>query len=496
MTHSLNPIFSKITLSKDQTTQPLYIQLINNIESLIRNGFLKERDQLPSSRVLAQHLGVSRVTINLAYKKLIDEGWIASKKGSGCFVSQTASTYIRCKTNSNVSSFQPIHKKLPKLAAIAESSLQYKVQEEIPFALTAPDMESLPGKEWTTIVARLSKSPWRHNSYSEPGGYRPFRKAIANYLRNSRGISCDSDQVIITTGIQDGLNLSTQALFSPGETFVVEDPYFIPHKDLLEFRGLNIRPLEVGPQGLNTESLDCIHDASGILVSPCHQFPTGYLMNLDKKYEIIRWANQTGAWILENDYDNELCTENEISPAIASIDPGGSTIYLGSFTKTIYPGFNMGYVVVPKLLSEVFEGIKHLTMRHSSEVHSTILTEFIEGGFYEAHIRRLRRMYEKRRTLSIQLINQYLSEFGKIEENAGGTHLTFVFNRVIDDVKLTKYLLKEHRIESLPLSTYFISPLKKFGLVLGFVHFKEDSLEKSYAKLTEAIKLFLTKRPS
>lgn len=218
-------------------------------------------------------------------------------------------------------------------------------------------------------------------------------------------------------------------------------------------------------------------------------------MSLERKLELIDWANSCGKWILEDGYDTELFTADEPNPAIASLDKTGSTIYMGSFTKTIYPGFNMGYIVVPEQLIPIIEGIKMLTLRHSSEVHSVILTEFIEGGFYEAHIRRLKRMYQKRRETSVQCIQSLLSQFGALEANTGGTHLTFIFKPElkINDVELNLYLRQNYHIESRPLSPCYVKEKPQSGLILGYAHFSEQILTDSYRRLRDGITNFLNR---
>lgn len=493
MTQAINPCFQIIRISKEKGSPAAYYQLSKKIENLISEGFLKSGDELPSSRVLSSILNLSRTTVTQAYKRLLEEGWIFSQKGRGCFVSECSIDLDLHKSSFATLSGNIKKPKLPVKAEIAKQALQFPVQKEVPFALIAPDMESLPGKDWTTIVARVSKSPWMHNAYAEPGGYRPFKKVIADLLRRSRGINCSDSQVIITSGVQEDLYLALQALFSEGAKIAVEDPGFRPHRDLVEFLGHRPIPIPVNENGISINQLSSDKELDAVIVTPSFQYPTGYLMSLERKLELIDWANSCGKWILEDGYDTELFTADDPNPAIASLDQTGSTIYMGSFTKTIYPGFNMGYIVVPEQLIPIVEGIKMLTLRHSSEVHSVILTEFIEGGFYEAHIRRLKRMYQKRRETSVQCIQSLLTQFGALEANTGGTHLTFIFKPElkINDVELNLYLRQNYHLESRPLSPCYVKDKPQSGLILGYAHFSEQILTDSYRRLRDGITNFL-----
>lgn len=493
MTQKINPHLLHMNIGRDSSPTPLYAQLFEKIKDLILDGSLKPKDAVPSSRSLSELLNISRNTVNQAYKKLLEEGWIISEKGTGCFVSTVLPTYHLKKSDTFYAPASVKNKSLPQSSAIAESSTNFHIQKSMPFAIIAPDMESLPGKDWMKIVARTSKSPWLHNGYCEPGGYRPFRQAMSDYLRKSRGLDCEADQVIITSGVQEGLNLSIQALLSKGQSFALENPGFQPHYDLFEFRGIKTVPIEVEKDGLNIDSLKKQKNVAGVLVTPCHQYPMGYLMSPEKKAELIEWAAAEGKWIFEDDYDNELRYDEMPVLSLASIDRFESTIHLGSFTKTVYPGFNMGYMVVPKNLVKLFEGIKHLNCRHSSEVHQTILTEIIASGCYEAHVRRLKKMYSMRRIASINAISRYLSEFGEIEADKQGTHIAFSFKIPIDDVNLSKFLLHHCRIESRPLSSCFRGKKKNNGLILGYAHFSENQIEESYKKLLKGLKEYLSK---
>ena len=321
----------------------------------------------------------------------------------------------------------------------------------------------------------LSKSPWLHNGYSLPGGYPAFRKVIADYVRQTRGIACEPEEVIITTGIQQGVSLCAEVLFNDGDRVAVEDPGFEPHRRALEFFGARTVSAPVDEGGVSVAALEQMRESEadwrGILVTPSHQYPLGVLMTLERRKALLAWASRSGAWVIEDDYDSELRYGGSPYPALAALDRAGSgagrVVYLGSFTKMFYPGFNIGYLVAPsREIAQAFEGAKLLFDRHTSEVHQAILTEFIAGGHYDAHIRRLKRLYEKRRSAAVRAIGRFCSGFGRLLPSNQGTHLTFVFHDpALSDVAVSDRLRRECRIETRPLSLCYrdLPPRNEIG---------------------------------
>ena len=293
--------------------------------------------------------------------------------------------------------------------------------------------------------------------------------------------------MITTNGTQQALDLCASVLFEKEDKIAVEDPYFQTHINLLEFRGLKPIPIPVSQDGIDIDKLKKQKKIKGILVTPCHQYPLGYVSSAENNEKLLAWAKLEGIWIIEDDYDSELRYGKKPLPALSSYKDGAPCIYLGSFTKVIYPGFNMAYMVVPKSLVPIFEGAKLLMDRHSSEVHQYILAEFIQNGFYYSHVRRLKKIYEKRRQAAVRAIEKYLSGYGHIEGANEGTHLTFIFNQPQDDVRLSELLIRSYQIETRPLSACYRSAKALTGFILGYAHFKEEELEAAVFKLKEAL---------
>ena len=412
---------------------------------------------------------------------------VETKNGNGTFVSEISLGVFENRKENGSTNEKFLPSELPLSAKIAAAASEFKVQKPMPFAVIAPDQESLPGKNWTTVVARTSKSPWLHNGYCDPGGFMPYKKAVCDYLRQYRGLRCEPEQVITTDGTQQALDLCASVLFERSDKIAVEDPYFQTHINLMEFRGLKPIPIPVTQDGIDIEKLKKQKKIKGVLVTPCHQYPLGYVSSAENNEKLLAWAKTEGAWIIEDDYDSELRYGKKPLPALSSYKEGAPCIYLGSFTKVIYPGFNMAYMVVPKNLITVFEGAKLLIDRHSSEVHQYILAEFIQNGFYYSHVRRLKKIYEKRRQAAVRAIGKYLSAYGHIEGANEGTHLTFIFNHPQDDVKLSELFKRSYQIETRPLSACYRSAKPLTGFILGYAHFTEEELEHAVLKLKDAL---------
>ena len=492
MTNTIHPELNSFKLNKEAFAPSYTKQLYEHLTYLINSKKLKPGDFLPSSRFLANRLEISRNIVVSVYKSLLDEGYLETTNGRGTFVSEF-SPRQSAKTIRQKEKIQSVSKVLPKRVRHLKELTSLHPQQSVPFAQIAPDKVSLPGKKWEQVVTRISRSPWLHNGYSNPSGFRPFQEAIAEYLRCFRAVACEPEQVIIINNIQEGLLLCTQALLEANDRVAIEDPGFQLHRELLAFQGAHTVPIKLTDDGIDLEKLEDTQNLKAVLVTACHQYPLGLAMAESHKRELAQWASQKGVWIIEDDYDSELRFNGAPYPPIAAFDTSGSTIYLGSFTKVIYPGFNLGYMVVPKNLIKVFESIKLLDNHHTSEVHQVIVAEFIAGGFYDAHIRRLKNIYEKRRRVAVLSIGRALSKYGKLLTGNQGTHLVFEFNISIDDVKLSEFLLEKYGIETRALSACYVNAKPKSGLILGYAHFDENELRTAAEKLKTAAADFLSR---
>ncbi len=489
-----------ITLERGKDAEPLNEQIYRALRTMILEGDLRAGDKLPASRSLAMQLGVGRVTVTTAYASLTAEGYLASTVGSGTVVAaRLPASKVQSLAAPRAGNDSPAAlAALSPAARIAEQWSSFRPQKLQPFAVISPDAESLPGKKWTQIVARYSKSPWLHNSYCEPGGHALFRRAIAQEVHRTRGISCDPEQVIVTCGVMQGLTLCCRILFQPADQAAIENPAFELHRAVLAYNGIRPVGVAVDSNGLRVDELKrTAGSVRGVVLTPSHQYPLGSRLSIERRKELVDWAYENGTWIIEDDYDNELVYDGSPFPALAVMDTHQSNvIYLGSFTKMIYPGFNLGFVIVPKRLVKAFEGAKLLCDRHASEVHQVILGEFIREGGYAAHIRRLKKLYGLRRVAFINSARHYLGGWADILSGNQGTHATVVFRIPLNDVELCARL---HRagIECRALSEcYFGASHKKFGLILGFAGFTEGQIESGMQKLAEVVENFVLKASS
>lgn len=353
-------------------------------------------------------------------------------------------------------------------------------QRPVPLAVVSPSDELSPGKAWTRIAARVARTPWRHANYAQPYGYGPLREAVADYARKFRGVVCQSEQVIITAGTQQAMNFCSQLLFERGDTTWVEDPCYSLLTAAIAHNGVRAIPIAVNADGLDVAAgIASAPDARGAFVTPSHQYPLGMAMSMERRLALLEWAYQANSWIVEDDYDSELRYEGSPFPALQGLDPSGeAVVYLGTFSKMLFPGLRLGYVIVPKSLIEAFAGARVLADRHSSEVPQAVLAEYMQEGHYEAHVRRIRSIFEKRRRILMDECEIQLSSFGKVVPGDQGMHVVFQFTETFSDVSVASRV-RARGVEVRPLSPFYhnVRPLQ--GLLLGFGGFASQAIESA-----------------
>ena len=333
MAHKVQPSLSNISLNHDSGASSLQEQLYFKILDLIENKSLRPGDPIPSSRKLASEIEVSRSTVVSVYNRLLEEGLLETKSGNGTFVSEISLGVFENRKESLPVNEKYLPSELPLSAQIAATATGFKVQKPMPFAVIAPDLDSLPGKNWTTVVARTSKSPWLHNGYCEPGGFMPYKKAVCDYLRQYRGLRCEPEQVITTNGTQQALDLCASVLFEKEDKIAVEDPYFQTHINLLEFRGLKPIPIPVSQDGIDIDKLKNKRnqrDTSNAMPS----VPVRLRFFRRNNEKLLAWAKLEGIWIIEDDYDSELRYGKKPLPALSSYKDG-DTVHL---SRKLYQG--------------------------------------------------------------------------------------------------------------------------------------------------------------
>jgi GntR family transcriptional regulator/MocR family aminotransferase len=320
-------------------------------------------------------------------------------------------------------------------------------------------------------------------NYGDAAGYRPLREAIAAYLATSRGVHCHPDQVIIVSGSQQALDLAARILLDPGDVAWIEDPGYLGARAALQAAGVRLIPLPVDQEGLNF--LPAIPKRTRVrlvCVTPAHQYPLGIAMSMARRLALLRWASQANAWILEDDYDSEYRYAGRPLAALQGIDTDGRVIYLGTFSKVLFPSLRLGYLVVPRSLIEPFVRARSLCDGHSPTFTQAVLAEFLSAGHFARHLRRMRHLYSERQEVFVREASRELAGLLDVRAADAGMHLIGWLDPGIDDRKVAQRAAASGIMTS-PLSSLAIKPLKRGGLMLGYTAIDSRAIRDGVRRL-------------
>jgi GntR family transcriptional regulator/MocR family aminotransferase len=354
--------------------------------------------------------------------------------------------------------------------------------------LGLPALDEFPRKIWSGLAARHARAFTPADmAYPEPSGYPPLRKAIAAYLASSRGVRCTAEQILITNGYQDALNLAASVLLRPGEKVWLEDPGYPPVADALKAAGAALAPIRVDAEGLCvSEGVTRAPRARFAVVTPSHQSPLGVALSLPRRLALLSWASGAGAWIIEDDYDSEFRYVGRPLPALKSLDRDDRVLYAGSFSKVLYPSLRLGYLVVPESLSDVF--IRSIRLRHlgHATLEQRVVADFMAAGHFARHLKRMRALYGSRRRTLADNLSQALGDRVAVELSPGGMHLIARFGCGINDVELAE-LAEAHGFAVQALSRRAMTHECGQGLLLGFANVAESDARGVCERLRLAI---------
>ncbi|MCC3731474.1 PLP-dependent aminotransferase family protein [Rouxiella badensis] len=467
----------------------LSLQLARALKKAIQRGELKAGDPLPSTRTLASSLRLARGTVIEAFEQLIAEGFFEAVRGSGTRVANELSELSSPVTPRGKDLEQP-----PALSAQAEryalAGGKIKLLEPVPFAVSVPAGSTLPDDIWRRLGNRIrAKGPGAPSGYASPAGALPLREAIAEYVRKSRSVHCTPEQVIIAAGTQQGLYLSSQVLLDAGEKVWVEDPAYHGITSIFETTGRQAQmirvPLDV--EGLNvTRGIELCADAKAAFVTPSHQYPVGMPMSMARRLALIDWAKANRSWIVEDDYDTELRYAGHPFPSLQGLSPE-RVIYLGTFSKILFPSLRLGYVVVPEPLVDAYLGARMLIDRHPPSADQYVLASFMAEGHLDRHIRRMRGVYaEKREVLINAVIRHMAPELAVLQPGDQGMHMVLWLHKGIRDVEVVQYAI------AAGVSVRAVSPMysagnERSGLILGLGGFTDEAIIGAVKKLAAII---------
>ena len=476
----------------EQQIGALYQRLFHCLVEAIRSGVVAPNTKLPASRDLALELKISRNTVLNAYQQLEAQGYIQGFTGRGTWVSPNIpDDYLNAKpTLANQGPFQ--QKLAPNLSKRAQAFLEKVATRPMQwgaFVPGVPDVNEFPHHVLNKIQARLGQAPDTASLvYSHHGGHEELKKSLCEYLRVARSVRCEPEQILITEGTHQSIDLLSRALCDVGDNVWVEDPGYWVIRNILTMNGLQVHAQSVDDQGLNPSADAPVPKL--IFVTPSHQYPLGSHLSLARRRELLDLARQQQAFIVEDDYDSEFRFSGQPFPSLQGLEPDAPVIYLGTFSKTIYPGLRMSYMVVPHALSAHLKSMLDELHRPGHQLMQRALAKFIDAGHYVAHIRKMRVLYKKRRQYLIGLIERYLgSNMIHPYSLESGLHLVLHLPMHVDDQKIAEQAY-QMGIKVKALSSYYGAEHEtpERGLLLGFASVPEQEMLPAFYRLMHCLK--------
>jgi GntR family transcriptional regulator / MocR family aminotransferase len=479
----------------EESGGPLYRQIYDVIRRSILAGEFAPGRKLPSSRAMAAELDVSRITVVNAYEQLFAEGYLEGKTGAGTYVaSELPDDLLQADPREEPDSGKRVSSPL-RLSQfgkkIAEKSLSAVRGQMIatftPFQNGLTAVEEFPFETWARLAARWQRNPTRNLlGYGDPQGYKPLREAIAAHLATARGVRCSADQVVITAGAQQALDLTARIFIAPGDAVLTEEPCYPEARGAFEAAEANIIPVPVDREGIDIGNAPAGSRAKLVYVTPSHQYPLGVTMSLARRLALIEWARESDAWIIEDDYNSEFRYAGRPLASLQGLDPAGRVIYVGTFSKTIFPSLRLGCLVVPEELVDVFARARALNDVHSSLIDQAVLAEFIAEGHFARHIRRMRTLYESRQRVLVEECRGHLDGLLEIEPADAGMHLVGWLPEGVNDVELSARAA-ERGLKLSPASEYFANKPARGGFILGYTAFDERQIREGVKTLKEIL---------
>jgi GntR family transcriptional regulator/MocR family aminotransferase len=469
-------------------------QLARALRRDILDGKLAPGERLPSTRTLAADLGVSRTTTQEAYDQLVAEGYLQSQRGSGTRVGELPATSERAPQSERATRQVPLSQWGRRLAedfpypytALARAR---PVRYELLYGL--PDVSGFPTQAWRRAVARrLESASLREHMYGDPCGHPRRREAIARHLAKARGVRAEPEDVIVFAGVQQALQLLARLLVDGGDRVLLEEPGYLGARHAFDAEGARAVPAPVDRDGVDLSRVPphALRRCRLAYVTPSHQFPTGAVMSLARRLELLAWAQAEDAHVIEDDYDGAYRFDSRPIEPLQRLDGEGRVIYLGSFSKTMMPSLRLGYAVVPPSLRKPIESAKWLSDWSSPTLLQLALADFIEDGHYERHLRRSRLRLGRRRKSLIEAIERHLGDAAELEGTGAGLHLLLWLRRLAPG-RLPELVVRarEEGVGIYPATPYYLGPAPRAGVLLGYALLDERQLGEAMKRLAHVL---------
>lgn len=478
-------------LSGEQGSQQQ--RLYQLLRRAIVDGALAPGMRLPSTRQLADVHGIARNSVLFAYDQLKAEGFLESSRGGTRIASMSATT----ARVPNAAPVEPVRAPLSGRSRILRSG--WAGSEFLPFAPGVPDLNAFPWTRWVSCLKRSWREVGaRHLAYSPLGGDEMLRDAIATHLRARRGVVCSGEQVLLTSGAQMALDVCARVLADEGEHAWMESPGYPAARAVLKAAGLSTVEVPVDTEGVTVSpALWARHTPRVVFVTPSHQYPMGGVLSLARRQALIEMARASSAWLVEDDYDSEFHYGKRQITSMQGLAPDAATVYVGTFSKSMYPSLRIGYMVVPTWARTAIAESLHDTFRPGQAVEQRALAHFLETGELVRHLARMRKIYATRQAILRHHLSRYFGEEIEIFGGSGGTHLTIVFKCAVDDLALAQTAAALH-VTTKPLSSFCGTEADASlhrGLVLGYGAADETLIDGYVQRLKLAYDEIKKKKP-
>jgi GntR family transcriptional regulator/MocR family aminotransferase len=465
---------------------PLYRQVYDWFQQAIVEGRLHPGQRVPSTRLLASELKISRIPVLTAYEQLHAEGYLESFTGAGtCVASSIPREGFALLPRKPSRAKSPDRPKLSqRLTSVMSEPPDPTLQVNGAFRVSLPALAQFPSAAWATLVSRHARNSSRDAmAYGDPMGYLPFREAIAEYLGVARAVRCDASQIMIVSGSQHGLQVTARALLDDGDSVWVEEPgYPGAHRALAMAKAKPV-PVPVDQEGLDVEAgIRRAPNARGAYITPSHQYPLGMTLSAARRMKLLNWAEKARAWIIEDDYDSEYRFGGHPLASVQGLGPGDRVIYVGTFSKVLFPALRVGYLVIPKPLVPGFRVARDSIDLFPPMLFQLALTDFIGQGHFARHIRRMRMLYMERRLMLIEALRENLGDRIEIVSAEAGMHLVCLLPPGLDDRRVSRKAA-EGGVSAIPLSTCYLGKSPGPGLILGYGGTARGEIQAGVRKL-------------
>jgi GntR family transcriptional regulator / MocR family aminotransferase len=468
---------------------PLFRQIYLQARGGVLSGALRPGAKLPSTRALASRLGVARASVVAAYEQLLAEGYVGGRAGSGTFVAADLSGLVAHAARRRDAARRATPRAMPAPAqAFADIVRSTAQTDERPFNTGRTLTDARTVEIWRKLTHRAVRTLGAHDlGYTDPRGFAALRHSICDYLQAARGVRCDPEQIVVTAGTQHAIDIAIRVLLAPGDEVWVEDPgYALTHGQLVLAKA-RPQPVPVDQHGIRVDvGIRTAPRARAAFVTPSHQFPTGVVLSMARRLELLAWARRSGAYIVEDDYASEFRYSGPPLAALQGLDDDSRVIYVGTLNKALFPGLRVGYAVVPQALLAAFVGARYLIDRQPPSLYQTVVSEFMRQGHFAAHIRRMRLLYREQRDALAETLTRRAAGHLRVEVPDQGMHLVAYLADGLSDVALED-AAKRAGIIVRAMSPFYRAAPPRPALMLGFSGFPRQVIVPAAARLAALV---------